>query len=358
MVELRIGLIAPPWVPVPPTVYGGTELVVDVLARGLREAGCDVVLFTTGDATCPVRRQWLYPEALGTEAFARGDREHAERAYDVLADAGVDVIHDHTLAGPLLFDRHPRGVPVVTTVHGELVPSLRALYGAAAAGGVSVVTISHAQRRTGPDVCVAATIHHGIEVERFPVGDGGGGYVLFLGRMSPDKGAHRAIEVAREAGRPIVLAAKMWEPDERRYFAEQVEPLLGTDAAYVGEVGGREKLELLGGAEALVNPIRWHEPFGLVMIEALACGTPVLSFVEGAAPEIVEHGRTGFLCADEQDMAVALGCVADLDRFACRAAVEQRFSAACMVAKHLDLYGRLVDEAAGSADARWDLSAS
>ena len=335
---LRVGLIAPPWVSVPPSVYGGTELVVDLLASGLAAAGCDVTLFTTGDATCPMRRRWLYPRALGTGSAPGDERAHVVRAYRDLA--GVDLIHDHTLTGPVAFDLHPPGVAVVTTVHGELTASARECYASAAAHGVAVVAISRAQRRTAPEVPVAAVIHHGVDVDAFPAGRGEGGYVLFLGRLSPDKGAHRAIEVARAAGKPIVLAAKMWDPEERRYFADRVEPLLGDDAVFVGAVGGRQKLDLLGGAEALVNPIRWPEPFGLVMIEALACGTPVLSFAAGAAPEIVEHGRTGWLCRDEDDMARKLGRVGDLDRSACRSSARARFSAARMVRAHLDLYRR------------------
>jgi glycosyltransferase involved in cell wall biosynthesis len=184
-------------------------------------------------------------------------------------------------------------------------------------------------------------IHHGLDVDSFPLGEGRGGYVLFLGRMSPDKGAHRAIAVARAAGRPIVLAAKMWEPAEDRYFTKVVEPLLAEDAVYIGDVGGQHKLELLGAAEALVNPIRWPEPFGLVMIEALACGTPVLAFPEGAAPEIVDHRRTGFLCSDEEDMASMVDRARGLDRRECRNAVATRFSTARMVEDHLALYRRL-----------------
>jgi len=199
-----------------------------------------------------------------------------------------------------------------------------------------VVAISHSQRRAAPEVPVAAVIHHGVDPASFPVSPGTGGYVMFLGRMNPDKGAHRAIAVARAAGKQIVLAAKMWEPAKRRYFTECVEPLLGPDAVYVGDVGGVRKLGLLANAEALLNPIRWPEPFGLVMIEALVCGTPVLTFAEGAAPEIVEHGRSGFLCDDEDDMAAAVAtCARLVDRAESRARVEACFSTERMVADHL-----------------------
>jgi glycosyltransferase involved in cell wall biosynthesis len=338
---LRVGLIAPPWVPVPPPVYGGTELVVDILARGLQAAGCRVVLFTTGDATCPVPRRSLYPHALGTDAGPYLEDAHAALAYRELAS--VDIVHDHTAVGPSLTGFHPAGTPVVTTAHGMFTPENRDRYARSADAGVAVVAISDAQRRTAPEVHVAAVIPHGIEVERVPLGDGRGGYVAFLGRMSPDKGAHRAIDIARAAGKPIMLAAKMQRPEERHYFAEHVEPRLGPDAVYLGEVGGRRKAALLAGAEALVNPIGWPEPFGLVMVEALACGTPVLAFAEGAAPEIVEDGRTGFLCGSDADMVAGLARLGEIDRAACRASASARFSADRMVEDHLALYQRLVN---------------
>jgi glycosyltransferase involved in cell wall biosynthesis len=341
---LSVGLIAPPWVSVPPPVYGGTEAMLDRLASGLRDAGCRVTLFTTGDSTCPVRRRWLYPEALGTMAGQECEQAHVEQAYAALRD--VDVIHDHTLHGLLRTDLHPPGVPVVTTMHGPFTTEMADLYRLAAAAGVGIVSVSQAQRNSALDVPVKAVIHHGVDVSQFPFGRGDGGYALFLGRMAPEKGAHRAIEVARAAGRHLVLAAKMWEPAEHRYFADCVAPLLGDDAVYVGEVGGERKLRLLAGAEALVNPIRWPEPFGLVMIEAMACGTPVLAFPEGAAPEIVTHGMTGFLCADEHDMAIDLELVRMIDRRRCRDRVETLFSTRRMVGSYLRLYRRAISESA------------
>ncbi|HLF40544.1 MAG TPA: glycosyltransferase family 4 protein, partial [Acidimicrobiia bacterium] len=313
---MRIGLVAPPWVPVPPTGYGGTEAVVDLLARGLRAAGEEVVLFTLGCSTCPVPRRWVYEEPQVPMGIAAAEARHVVRAYRVLTDC--DVIHDHTLLGPSFA---PRATPVVTTNHGPFDPGAREIYGAVARR-VPIIAISYSQRATAPELPIAAVIHHGIDPEAFPVGTGSGGYLLFLGRMAPEKGAHRAIEVARRAGLPLVLAAKMREPAERRYFAECVEPHLGADVDFVGEVPQEDKAALLGGARALLNPITWAEPFGLVMLEALACGTPVLSFPNGAAPEIVEHGRTGFLCRDEADMVAAVERLDQLRRSDCRAAVE------------------------------------
>ena len=336
---LRIGLIAPPWVPVPPKVYGGTELVIDELARGFERSGHGVELFTTGDATCPVRRGWFHRSAVGTTGSMVDELGHVEQAY--LALSHCDVIHDHTLLGPLWATANDLPVPVATTAHGTFTPELTALY-RSVARHVAVIAISRHQRSTAPSIPVRSVIHHGIDMTDRPFGNGDGGYVLFLGRMHPDKGVHRAISIARAAGRPILIAAKMWEPPEHRYFEETVRPLLGSDARYIGPVGHVDKVQLLAGAAALVNPIRWPEPFGLVMIEALAAGTPVLTFAEGAAPEIVDHGITGFLCRDDDDMADRLGSIEALDRRACRRAAEDRFSTRRMIDGHLELYHQLV----------------
>jgi glycosyltransferase involved in cell wall biosynthesis len=338
--RLRIGVIAPPWVPVPPPVYGGTELVIDHLARGLIAAGHDVDLFTTGDATCPVERHWLHRVAVGTTGSLIDELGHVQAAYAELA--GCDVIHDHTLLGPMWAITNMAAPPVVTTAHGPFTPELSELY-RTVGRDVAVVAISHHQRDTAPEIPVARVIHHGLDMEHWPVGRGDGGYLVFLGRMHPDKGVHRAIRIARAAGKQLRIAAKMWEPAERRYFAEEVEPLLGSDAVYLGEVGGRDKVDLLAGAEALLNPIRWPEPFGLVMIEALAVGTPVVTFGEGAAPEIVDDGVTGFVCRDEADMVDRLADVCDLDRRDCRRAATSRFSARRMVDDHVALYQELVE---------------
>jgi glycosyltransferase involved in cell wall biosynthesis len=208
----------------------------------------------------------------------------------------------------------------------------------------AIVALSRHHAATAYGVRIRRVIPHGIDVHRIPVGRGDGGYACFLGRMSPNKGAREAALVARQAGVPLRIAAKMREPMEREYFEEEVAPLLGGDIEYVGELGEREKLELLGDAIALVNPIRWPEPFGLVMIEALATGTPVLARPEGSAPEIVSDGRTGYLRDRLADLAVALLDVGHLDRGSCREEAEQRFGAARMVRDHLDLYETVVNE--------------
>lgn len=332
---MRVALIAPPWIPIPPPAYGGTEAVLDTLARGLAAAGHEVLLVTTGDSTCPVERSWVFERAR-TEDMGGVvvELRHLLHAYEAVG--GADIVHDHTVAGPLYAERYSPH-PVVTTSHGPFTDDMRALYGAMG-GRVPIIAISNHQATTAGDVPIARVIHHGLDETQYPVGNGEGDYLLFLGRMSPTKGAREAIDVARRAGMPLVIAAKMREQSERDYFAAAIAPLLGPDVTYAGEVGGAAKLELLGGAAALVNPLSWNEPFGLCMIEAMACGTPVIATPRGAVPEIVDDGRTGFLCADIDEMVAAVDRLGSIVRGTCRAAVETRFSARRMVARHVELY--------------------
>jgi glycosyltransferase involved in cell wall biosynthesis len=336
---MRVAVIAPPWTPVPPSLYGGIELVVDRLATGFQAAGHDVLLYTTGDSTCPVPRGWVLPEAEGQRmGMAVPEIRHVMHAYDAVQD--YDIVHDHTVMGPTYSQLFP-GLKVATTIHGPFNDELTDLY-ARTAVRVPLIAISHAQRKPAPQVPIARVIHHGLDAADFPFGGGEGGYCLFLGRMSPDKGAHRAIAAAKKAGVPLLMAAKMREAWEFEYFEMQVRPHLSEEIQYLGEVPHEHKLQLLAGARALLFPIRWNEPFGMVMLEALACGTPVLAFPEGAAPEVVDDGRTGFLCHDETDMAQAIERADRIDRRTCRAAVEGYFSTERMVAEHLALFEEIL----------------
>jgi glycosyltransferase involved in cell wall biosynthesis len=342
---MKVGLIAPPWVAVPPPAYGGTEAIVDRLARGLVAAGVEVLLWTTGDATCPVPRGHILEEAAGDRmGIASIELRHLIHGYEAMVDWGADLVHDHTLIGPVYAARLPE-LPVVTTNHGPFNEDLRDLY-RVIGDDVPIIAISHDQARSAGDTPIAAVIHHGIDLDRFPAGAGGGDergeYLLFLGRMAPEKGPRRAAVAARAAGKRLIIAAKMREPWEREFYDDAVRPLLDDDIVYIGEADEAEKIRLLQGASALVNPIRWAEPFGLVMIEALACATPVLAFAEGAAPEIVDHGTTGFLSATTDELTEQLGRIGELDRSACRAAAETRFSTERMVQDHLDLFERVL----------------
>jgi glycosyltransferase involved in cell wall biosynthesis len=327
-VAVRIGLIAPPWIPVPPPAYGGTEAVLDNLARGLAELGHDVRLFTVGESTCPVTRMHLYPRAVEPIGELVHEAAHTLAAYEALTD--VDVIHDHTTIGPLLADIHRGPAPVVVTNHGPFSTQTRRIL-AAAARTAAAVAISHAHARSAGQIPIAAVIHHGIDTTVYRPGPGGGGYLLFIGRMCPDKGVHRA-------GRRLVIVAKMREPAEHAYFQREVRPLLRDTDQLLIESSLAERVHLLRHADALINPIGWPEPFGLVMAEALACGTPVLAFPHGAAPEIVDHDRIGYLCTDETDMAAAVQRLPAIDRRTCRTVAEQRFSLRRMALDHQRLY--------------------
>jgi glycosyltransferase involved in cell wall biosynthesis len=339
---VRIGLIAPPWVPVPPPAYGGTEVVIDNLARALHALGHQVTLFTVGESTCPVTREYLYSTAVEPLGASVEEAAHVLAAHEALS--GVDIIHDHTTLGPLL--SAGRGIgrpPVVTTHHGPFNACNRRIF-AEIARHASVVAISHDQARRALGVPIAAVIHHGIDLDVYQPGTGEAEHLVFLGRMSPDKGVDRAVRVARESGRRLVLATKMREPAERAYYTRVVRPILGPDDDLSIEPPIAVRVAMLRGASALINPICWPEPFGLVMIESLAAATPVLTFPNGAAPEIVDDGHTGFLCADELEMIKAVGRLAELDRAACRAAAEQRFSMQRMALDYERLYRQILDD--------------
>jgi glycosyltransferase involved in cell wall biosynthesis len=241
----------------------------------------------------------------------------------------------------------------VTTNHSLFSEERREIY-RSIHQRVAIIAISHDQASRSKDVNIARVIHHGLDPEAYSLGAGGGGYLLFLGRMAPDKGVRTAIRVARASGRRLLIAAKLQEVGEHRYFEERVRPLLNDDVEFLGEVDRSTERDLLAEAEALLNPINWAEPFGLVMIEALASGTPVVAFRRGAAPEIVEHGINGYLCDHEVEMTEALGRLGALDRQTCRRSFMQRFTAARMVGRHLSLYEDLVrarDLAPGMVDA-------
>lgn len=342
---MRVGIIAPPWVPVPAPAYGGTEAVLDQLARGLKRAGHDVLLVCHPQSQCPVDKVSVVPEE-DTVRMGRAsiEIEHAIGAYDLVGEC--DVVHDHTLAGPIYSARFP-DLPVVTTNHNAFTRTYDALY-AAVVPRVAVVAISQSHA-TSTDVPIDAVVYHGVDLADFPVGRGGGGYVALLGRMAPTKGIHRAITVARAAGMTLKIAAKMREPHERDYFDEFVRPHLGDDVLYLGEVDAAGKLELLASATALLNPIEWREPFGMAMLEALACGTPVVGCPQGAAPEIVEHGVTGYLGDTDEELVAGLRSLDRIDRTRCRESVQHKFSVEQMVGGYVEVYERQIRRRAAAA---------
>ncbi len=335
---MRVGLISPPWVAVPPPAYGGTEAVVDRLARGLVAAGHEVLLAAPAGSRCPVPQVPGMgvpdPDNIGK---ALTEVNHVVRGYAAMGD--MDVIHDHTIVGPL-YRHRPAGPRVVVTSHGPFLPAERDLF-QVIQRDAAVVAISRHQASTATGIRIARVIHHGIDVQDIPVGTGGD-YACFVGRMHPCKGVRHAIDVARAAGVPLRIAAKMREPAEYDYYRSEVEPHLDHDIRYLGELGPADKYALMGGACALLNPIQWAEPFGLVMIEALATGTPVVTTHQGSAPEIIDDGRTGVLRDTPTGLAAGLLQAARLDRAHCRAVAVDRFSIERMIGTHLDLYTDLM----------------
>jgi glycosyltransferase involved in cell wall biosynthesis len=279
---------------------------------------------------------------MGSSAIELG---HTLEGYEWFADQQCDVVHDHTLVGPFLA---PATIPVITTSHGPFDnPELAAIY-RHTPPTIPIIAISRDQASAAPrlGIHISHVIHHGIDVDEIPQGDGRGDdrgrYLLFLGRMNPTKGVLQAIDVARSTGLRLLIAAKMTEPGEIRFFEREVAPRCTDGIEYVGEVDAIEKYRLLGAATALLNPIQWPEPFGLVMIEALATGTPVVSTPRGAAPEIIADGLTGFLRAERDGLIDAVRTIDRIDRHTCRDDVARRFSTERMVRRHVDAYRQLL----------------
>jgi glycosyltransferase involved in cell wall biosynthesis len=342
--SVRVAEVAPPWLAVPPRGYGGIEWVVSLLADGLAEVGHDVTLFATGDSMSRARLEYAFETAPGPKHINDiwYDTVHTALAF---RDPGrFDLFHVHSPWSALTAGAAARP-PVVHTVHGSFSPKMRQLY-EAVAHRVWFVAISESQRAHMPELPYAGTVHNGIDVDRYRFRPDKEDFVLFLGRAHPDKGILPAVLAAKEAGVRLVVAAKVAHPDEEEHWRRDVLPALGSDVIVVGEIGHEEKLDLLSGAGALLFPIDWDEPFGLVMAEAMACGTPVIATDRGAVPEVVEHGRTGFVLPVEgyaERAAEAIRNLSHLDPWACRARVEDRFSKQRMVSGYERAFGVAVD---------------
>lgn len=340
---MRIGILAPPWIPIPPPAYGGIEEVVDTLACGLSELGHRVVLAAHPASTCPVERMpTVGPAPSGRIGDTQQELRFVADSYAAFEGQRVDIVHDHTVVGPGYL-RRPVGLAVVTTVHGPFTAEVQRQF-RSVPSDVGVVAISRHQARTAGPVRIDRTIHHGIDAEHIAPGDGGGGYLAFLGRMAPDKGVREAIEVARCAGLPLLIAAKMRETQEREYFADVIEPLLGGTVEYLGELGTQEKFDLLRSAIAMVNPLRWPEPFGMVMIEAMAVGTPVIATPEGAASELIDDGVSGFLRHSVADLAATIPLACDMDRVRVRAHVLRHFTKEQMALNYADYFSAVLGD--------------
>ena len=339
---MRIAQVAPLFESVPPQKYGGTERIVSVLTEELVRQGHQVTLFASGDSRTHARLCAACPRALRTDPECIDPLAYHALMYErVLQEAGnFDLIHFHTDYQHFSLSRRC-ATPVLHTHHGrldipELIPLLQEFR------DIPTVSISHAQRTPVPWLNWQATIYHGLPKNTHPFTAHPEDYLAFLGRISPEKGLDEALQIAARVGMRLKVAAKI-DPRDAHYFHAVAKDLLTHPLVdFIGEVGGVEKDRLLGNARAVLFPIRWPEPFGLVMIEALACGTPVIAYRRGSVPEIIEHGVTGFVVGDVAGAVAAIARLDTLSRPACRLAFETRFSTARMTEDYLGVYQHLV----------------
>jgi glycosyltransferase involved in cell wall biosynthesis len=345
---LKIAQVAPLYERVPPVFYGGTERVVSFLTEALVRDGHDVTLFASSDSITSARLVGACRGALRLDPRVEDPVAHHTILLDLVArHAGeFDLVHFHT--GYLHFPLSRQlGEPNVTTLHGRLnIPDLADVY--ENFPDMPLVSISDSQRGPLPWANWQATVHHGLPEDLFPFQARPGEYLAFVGRTSPEKRPDRAIEIAQRAGMRLKMAAKV-DTADRSYFESRIRPLLSRPGIdFVGEIGERDKAEFLGRARALLFPIDWPEPFGLVMIEALACGTPVIAFRNGSVPEIVEHGISGYIVESVEEAVDAVGRLDRIDRGACRRAFEKRFTASRMAREYLEVYRRVLANFGGA----------
>ena len=345
MSKMRIAQVAPLYESVPPKLYGGTERVVSWLTEELVRLGHDVTLFASGDSKTEANLIAACERALWRDLACRETLPQHIRLMELvfLSSSDFDVIHFHTdyLQFPLL---RYCSTPALTTLHGCLRPhDVGPLFQGSAA---LLVSVSDNQRRPMPHARWLATVHHGLPRDLHTFRSGAGGQLAFVGRIAPEKRVDRAIEIARRSGCKLRIAAKVYNED-REYYRDRIKPLITASSSFVeflGEVGGSDKDQLLGEAAALLFPIDWPEPLGLAMIEALACGTPVIAWRNGSVPEIIQDGKTGFIVDTIPEAVQAVGKLNCIDRLTCRKAFEDRFDSNRMTRDYLRVYDRLIRE--------------
>ena len=355
---MRIAQVSPLYESVPPRLYGGTERVVSWLSEELLRQGHEVTLFASGDSLTNARLVPVCPQALRLDPHSVDPLAHHIHLIEQVLQHkdDFDIIHFHIdyLHFPI---SRSEGLPQLTTLHGRLdLPDLVPLY--YEFSEMPVVSISYAQRAPLPWINWQGTVHHGMPEECFVPYTGAGQYLAFLGRISPEKGIDRAIEIALAAGMPLKIAAKVDRAD-KDYFESQIKPMLNHELIeFVGEISDLEKNEFLGNAAALLFPINWSEPFGIVLIEAMACGLPIIAHPLGSVPEIIEHGVSGFLVQNIEQAIDAIKNLGAIDRQKCRKAFECRFTDRRMAHDYLTIYERIVKRepqaiALTDGDLRW-----
>jgi glycosyltransferase involved in cell wall biosynthesis len=342
---MKIAQVSPLYEAVPPKLYGGTERVVSNLTDELVSLGHDVTLFASGDSVTKAKLEAVWPRALRLDPTVRDPIAPHVAMMEIVARRAreFDLIHIHCdhIAYPLMSRSH---VPVLSTLHGRLdMPELRLIY--QLYPDIPVNSISDVQRTFLPEANYVGTVLHGLPLDTLTQGKGDGGYLAFLGRISPEKGPDAAIRIAAAAGMTLKIAAKVDKADAD-YFATQIAPLIEQPhVEFIGEINEHEKSAFLGNAAALIFAIDWPEPFGLTMIESIACGTPVIARRRGSVPEIIDEGVTGYIVDDEAQAVAAIKRVHRLDRQHIRQVFEERFSARRMALDYLALYRQLIVQA-------------
>lgn len=340
---MRIAQVAPLTEAIPPKLYGGTERVVSWLTEELVALGHDVTLFASGDSRTTAHLEPIWPRALRLDGKVRDPMAlHMAMLEQVYQRADqFDILHFHLDYFPFsLFSRN--ATPFITTLHGRLdLPEHQVVFDVF--NRAPVISISDAQRGPVPNAHWIETIYHGLPADLLRPDPVKPGYLAVLGRIAPEKAVDRAIHIARRAGMPLKIAAKV-DPVDRQYFEHEIRPLLDLPGIeYIGEINDVQKSEFLSGAIGLLMPIDWPEPFGLVMIEAMACGTPVLAYPGGSVPEIVEDGQTGFIVGNEAEAVDAVRRLPELSRPRIRARFEERFTARRMAMDYLSVYRRMAE---------------
>ncbi len=347
---MKIAILAPPYLPIPPPRYGGTERIVSLLTEGLVKRGHDVMLFASGDSRTSAKLSSVFETSLGNSGFDKGNNDkpllHYEACYNRASE--FDIIHSHgqylSLPGA-----EGLGTPVLFTIHGsfyrgETTEEKRALL--AGHKHFNYSSISDNQRGGMPDLHFVATVYNALDTSEYLFNpQNNSEYLLWVGRVSPKKGALEAIQTAKKVGMRLEMAAAI-DPIDRKYFNEVIKPHVdGVGVVFHGEVGMNALIELYGGARAVLFPIAWHEPFGLVMIEAMSCGTPVVAYNCGSVPEIIEHGKTGYVVEPTEGiegLTRAVQTIGSINRAACRARVDKYFSSEQMVEGYENAYQKVL----------------
>ncbi|MCL4339215.1 glycosyltransferase family 4 protein [Patescibacteria group bacterium] len=345
---MKIAILAPPYLPIPPDGYGGVERIVYLLTEGLVKKGHDVTLFAPGDSKTSAKLSATFPKSIGNSGLDKSKSLSAVYPLieytDCFNRAGeFDLIHNHAEYYAMFLADFVK-TPVVHTIHSSLSEgNVKAEKRATLKrfSSHNFVSISDSQRRPLPDINWVGTVYNGVNLEEFEFSPEKGNYLLWMGRITPKKGPVEAIEVSKKTGIPLKIVGVV-DPADNTFFAEKIKPQIdGKQIELLGELHGRAQADLYKNALVTLYPISWHEPFGLVMVESMACGTPVVAFDIGSVPEIVENGRNGFAVKSVEEMVEAVGKIGNIKREDCRKSVEEKFTAERMVEGYEEVYKKV-----------------